>query len=108
YANQPDHAVLDRHGVLPLLILLAGSTTTAGGPATTPAAEHAKLVAEAGSELEAKWLGVIDEGGYRRPDAAQVLIADASARPDFVYRLKDGQVAVFVDGPHHDGDNQRL
>ena len=41
-------------------------------------------------------------GGYRLPDQAQELVHDALARPDFVYRLPAGMVAVFVDGPHHD------
>jgi len=108
YSNQPDHTILDRHAVVPLLVALAGSTTSAGGPTNTPAAEHARLVEETDSELEVRWLETIDDGGYRRPDAAQVLVEDASARPDFVYRLKDAQVAVFVDGPHHDGPAQQL
>lgn len=107
YSNQPDHTVLDRHSVRPLLLVLAGSTTKTGGAGSSPA-EQAKLLAEAGSELEARWLTVIENGGYRRPDAAQMLVEAAKARPDFVYRLKDAQVAIFVDGPHHDGAVQQL
>jgi hypothetical protein len=108
YSNQPDHTALDRHAVLPLLLALAGSTTKTAGSASSPAVEQAQLLAEAGSKLEAKWLMLIEDGGYRRPDAAQTLVEDAKARPDFVYRLKDAQVAVFIDGPHHDGAPQQL
>ena len=46
-----------------------------------------------------RWLA---EHEHRLPDEAQVLVTDATARPDFVYRHADGEVAVFVDGPHHD------
>ena len=30
-------------------------------------------------------------------------VPEAYARPDFTYRLPGGPVAVFVDGPVHDG-----
>jgi len=30
------------------------------------------------------------------------------ARPDFVYRLPESPVAVFVDGPHHGDAHQAL
>ena len=31
----------------------------------------------------------------------------ADARPDLIYDLPGNPVAVFVDGPHHDNDQQR-
>jgi Lhr-like helicase len=108
YANQPDHSILDRHGVLPYLLALAGSSTKAAGHRQDPPTNLTSLLAGTGSALEERWLRFIDDGGYHRPSAAQTLLKAASAKPDFVYRLKDAQVAVFVDGPHHDGAKQRL
>ena len=54
------------------------------------------------SDLERRFVRFLQGGGYRLPDEAQELVHDALARPDFVYRLPAGLVAVFVDGPHHD------
>lgn len=108
YSNQPDHTRLDRHAVKTLLLQLASSSTKAGGSGGGVAQSAEMLDAGAGSELERQWLRHLEEHGYRLPDAGQVLVEEANARPDFVYRLKDGQVAVFVDGPHHDGPRQTL
>jgi very-short-patch-repair endonuclease len=49
----------------------------------------------------------LDRQGLRLPDRAQVTVETAVARPDFVYDLDGGKVAVFVDGPHHAGDAQQ-
>jgi hypothetical protein len=35
-----------------------------------------------------------------------VTVEGARARPDFVYDLASGPVAVFIDGPHHDAATQ--
>jgi len=43
--------------------------------------------------------------GYRLPDDAQVLIEAFNTRPDYVY--KEQQVAIYIDGPHHEKENQR-
>lgn len=55
-----------------------------------------------GSELERRFVNFLKDSDYRLPDEAQTLVADALARPDFVYRLPAGPVAVYVDGPHHE------
>ena len=44
----------------------------------------------------------LDDRGHRLPDRAQVNVTEARARPDLIYDLPSGPVAVFVDGPVHD------
>ena len=53
--------------------------------------------------LEEEFLQWLKNHGHRLPDAAQETVDEAYARPDFTYRLPGGPVAVFVDGPAHDG-----
>ncbi len=59
------------------------------------------------SDLERRFVRWLDAEGYRLPDDAQRTVTEALARPDFVYRLSGTAVAVFVDGPHHDGAVQQ-
>ena len=63
--------------------------------------------AYAESSLEHSFLRWLDEQGLRLPDRAQVLVPEASARPDLVYELPSTRVAVFIDGPHHDAEHVR-
>lgn len=103
YTNQSFHTVIDRHSVVDLLRELAEADTAAAGAHRDGKAAHAAgLDDAAGSDLEREFLTFLREGDYRLPDEAQRLVADALARPDFVYHLPAGPVAVFVDGPHHD------
>ena len=46
-----------------------------------------------------QWL---KDNGYRMPDAAQVTVPGAYARPDFIYRRPNEDVAIFIDGRFHD------
>ena len=102
YTNQLFHPLIDRHSVVPLLRQLAGARTAASG-AHASAGEHvAELLAVCTTGLERKLVTFLHGGGYRLPDEAQVLVPEARARPDFVYRLAAGLVAVFVDDPVHD------
>jgi len=93
YRNQPDHPLLDRATIIPVLLQLATASVT-----LRPDAEHVEALVE--SELEKEWLEWLRERGLREPDRSQVLIEDAGTRPDFLY--DDQYVAVYVDGPHHD------
>ncbi|MDP9418658.1 MAG: DEAD/DEAH box helicase [Actinomycetota bacterium] len=102
YANQLDHALIDRHRVRDLLVDLARSTTTAGAGGRTRAEARSILDALADSSLERRFVEWLDERGHRLPDRAQVTVSEARARPDLVYDLPWGPVAVFVDGPVHD------
>jgi very-short-patch-repair endonuclease len=99
YTNQPDHPLVDRALIAEYLQQLAGGTV-ATSPGPKPRGEHLDTLSRhAGSDLERDWLEMIASRGYRLPDRAQVLMADAGTRPDFVY--DDSHVAVYVDGPHH-------
>ncbi len=99
YRNQLDHQLLDRALVRPLLDQLSSATVSVGSGAATTA-EHAEhLGAAADSELERSWIEHLRNGRFRLPDRAQVLVAEAGTRPDFVY--VDASVAVYIDGPHH-------
>jgi hypothetical protein len=99
YMNQPDHRIIDRYAVRDVLIRLASAKLeTSPTPATRE--EHLeRLERLCDSELERRWLRFIAERGYRLPDTAQKLIADAHTKPDFIY--DDAAVAVYIDGPVH-------
>jgi ATP-dependent helicase YprA (DUF1998 family)/very-short-patch-repair endonuclease len=109
YTNQPDHTAIDRLAAVPLLRALAGSVAEADHGHPGGAVAHVEELADrADSDLERRLLRFLRAGGYRLPDATQELVAGATARPDFVYHLAAGDVAVFVDGPHHDAAEVRL
>jgi hypothetical protein len=102
YGNQRDHRLLDRFAIRDLLLRISrAEVAVANGP--EPPAEHlAKLKALAGSNLERRWLDFLHAGGYVLPSAAQRLVPNVSARPDFTY---DATTVVFIDGPVHDYPN---
>jgi RAD3-like DEAD/DEAH box helicase/helicase-like protein/uncharacterized protein DUF1998 len=102
YTNQLFHSAIDRHTVVPLLMRLAGSRTTTTAGHGSPDNHAAALLAACTTDLERRLVTILRDGGYRLPDEGQSLIAQARSRPDFVYRLAAGPVAVFVDGPVHD------
>jgi very-short-patch-repair endonuclease len=103
YTNQVDHLRIDRHLAVDLLRALADARTVpAHGHRDGPEGHVNELTERSESDLERKLIRFLGAGEYRLPDEAQTLVAEAFARPDFVYRLRSGDVAVFVDGPHHD------
>jgi very-short-patch-repair endonuclease len=103
YGNQRDHRLLDRQAILSTLHELAVSTVASSKGADGREAHLTKLRARADSELERSFLDLIERERRRLPSDTQRLIASARARPDFVYEAE--QVAVFIDGPHHDFDD---
>ncbi|MBW8483938.1 protein kinase domain-containing protein [Actinomadura parmotrematis] len=102
YGNQLDHAFIDRRSIRDLLLRLAGASAVTTGRGETRTEQHRRLTGQAESTLERRFLAWLKEHDLRMPDDAQVHIAEAGARPDFVYRLQGVDVAVFVDGPVHD------
>jgi hypothetical protein len=108
YANQAEHHLIDRHAAQPLLLQLAAATTVAGAGGRDRESARRVLDAYADSSLERRFVEWLDEHGYRLPDRPQVSFERARARPDAVYDLATGTVAVFVDGPHHDAAQQAL
>ena len=98
FDNQLEHGLIDRHSVRDLLVELANATTrldALDGPRVDD------LLARCDSSLERDFVGYLVAHDHRLPSSAQELIQAAQARPDFLYR--DAGVAVFLDGPVHDG-----
>ena len=109
YYNQPDHELIDRRDpqVKELLVSLLDATlvASAGGRERDEQMEHLRQLSS--STLEQAWLDYLVANNHRLPDDAQVLIEAFNTRPDFVYR-SPGQVAVYIDGPHHDAPGRKL
>lgn len=101
YTNQMDHRSLDRKSILNLLLDLKDATVEAAPSGGSRPDHLAALTRQTGSELERKWLRFMDASGLRLPTHAQLLIEEATSRPDFFYA--DGyDAAIYIDGPHHD------
>jgi ATP-dependent helicase YprA (DUF1998 family) len=108
YGNQMEHAQIDRRKAIEFLTRLMGATTLAGSGGQQRADSNALLNAHSESSLEQEFLKWLDDHGHRPPDRAQVTVAEARARPDFVYDTSNGPVAIFIDGPAHDPAHQQL
>jgi len=106
YRNQLDHSLINRHQVKDLLLQLAASTVRAGAGGRSREEQRRILSSLADSSLEKDFVIWLDTNGYRLPDRGQVTVEEAKARPDLVYELATGPVAVFVDGPVHDSQRQ--
>ena len=107
YSNQLDHGWVNRHAVRDLLIDLTMAGTLAGAGGKTRAQAREQLDHLADSSLERKFVSWLDERGHRLPDRSQVTVSGCRARPDFVYDLPTGKVAVFTDGPVHDSTSAK-
>lgn len=96
YANQPDHALLDRNLVLPFFRWLQEAQF-----APEEDGEHLEQLLKAcESELERRWLREAKRRGFPLPEEAQHRFpaGDTFTRFDFFYRVG---VGVYVDGPSH-------
>jgi hypothetical protein len=103
YANQRHHASIDRHLVRDLLRRLAGSTVTLAGAAQPQQRPQSPATAGVGGRA-AELLAWLRAHGYREPTGSP---ADAApGRPDLVYHLDHGSVAIFVDDPERDAGAQ--
>jgi len=111
YYNQPDHTLIDRKDkesgglLLDILCRLTTATTAQGTQGRDPKQHDAELARTAGSSLETAWLNYVQGSGHRKPDRGQHTISAAGTCADFYY--DDLNLAVFIDGPHHDGELQR-
>ncbi len=105
YGNQRDHRLLDRHAIKDVLLALAHSTVSVAAGSTRPDEHLKNLLARCDSELERRFLHLLDEQQRRLPSHSQRLIATAQSRPDFLYG--EERVAVFIDGPIHDETDKR-
>lgn len=111
YYNQPDHPLIDRKDkeadglVLDMLCRLTTAQTRQGTQGRAPDQHSAELSRVSGSSLEQAWLAYVEAHGHRKPDRGQHTIATAQTCADFFY--DDYQLAVFIDGPHHDSESQK-
>jgi hypothetical protein len=107
YGNQGGHLLIDRHQARDLLLACARSTTRLAKTVADPALAWEPLRgAVEGDPPRQAFLAWLEEREHRRPDELDVEVAGCQARPDLVYRLAAGDVAVFVDGPD-DADRPR-
>lgn len=110
YYNQPDHQLIDRKDkdaqglVLDMLCRLTASTSTQGTQGRSPAQHSGELSRASGSSLEHAWLAYVEQHGHHKPDRAQHTITSVGTCADFFY--DDYNLAVFIDGPHHDREAQ--
>lgn len=100
YGNQFDHQNLDRHKIKNVLKTLAASHVRPAGGIGTRGERLAELQRRCETQLERRWLDLIEEHNLRLPTDAQHLIEVCTTRPDFYYR--DHGAAIYVDGPVHD------
>ncbi|GAA0276384.1 DEAD/DEAH box helicase [Cryptosporangium japonicum] len=106
YGNQYEHSSINRHVIVELLQDLMTAEVVVGAGGRTHDGQREWLDALGDSRLEKKFVDWLSANGHHLPDDAQITVTDARARPDFVYRLPGGSVAVFIDGPHHDDADQ--
>jgi ATP-dependent helicase YprA (DUF1998 family) len=88
YGNQGLHEMIDRNLVRDLFLRLAAATVehpNADGPEPSP---------QAGNLQTAEFVAWLRSRGLRLPD--QIGQEAHGARPDLIYRLPDGNVAVFI------------
>lgn len=105
YYNQRDHRLLDRQLLVGLLQdWMKADVRTSPGPVPRDD-QLTRLLNLCQSELERRWVRLVDRMGLKLPSHAQHLVKDCSVRPDFLYENEG--VAIFVDGPYHDAADQR-
>ena len=102
YRNQLEHELIDRHRARDLLLAIARGGTRTTGRGISRTEQAVALIGQADSKLEKDFVQWLKDNGYRMPDAAQVTIPEAYARPDFIYRRPSENVAIFIDGHFHD------
>ncbi|MFF9150160.1 protein kinase [Streptomyces sp. NPDC014861] len=127
YANQTHHRRLSRHAAHPLLVRLADARTEredrgesrserfrrlAPAVSSGDAAPESVSLTPVEADLAAlvargDLLGWLRAKGYRLPDEVNVLVQQAGACPDLVFRLDGANLAVFVDVPGHPADSTR-
>jgi len=100
YSNQLDHKDLDRNLVRDILANLMRTEVVPAGGAGSRAERMSALRKQCDSELEKRWLDMVDKLMLRPPSDAQFFIEAFSTRPDFYYR--EYNAAIYVDGPPHD------
>jgi very-short-patch-repair endonuclease len=104
YGNQPDHKDLDRFLIRDLLAELSRAACRPAGGAGSRAERMIALRHRCDSQIEKRWLDLVDDQMLRPPSAAQHLIESCATQPDFFYR--EYHAAIYIDGPPHDAPEQ--
>lgn len=104
YGNQPDHKDLNRVLIRDLLKELSQSICRPSGGMGSREERMTALRKKCDSQLEKRWLDLVDSLLLRPPSDAQYLIESCSTRADFVY--KEHSAAIYIDGPPHDEPDQ--
>ena len=104
YGNQTDHKDLDRMLIRDLLSELSRAECRPAGGAGSRAERMTALRKRCDSQLEKRWLDMVDGLILRPPTDAQYRIPGEFAQPDFFYR--EHNTAIYIDGPPHDSPEQ--
>lgn len=104
YGNQPDHKDLDRTIIRDHLHALARAECRPAGGAGSRGERITALRKRCDSQLEQRWLDLVDSLVLRLPEEAQYQVPGQYTQPDFYYR--ESNAAIYVDGPPHDQRDQ--
>jgi ATP-dependent helicase YprA (DUF1998 family) len=105
YYNQRDHPLLDRALVASILRPWLTGRVIAS-PRAMPRTQHLERLRKLSqSQLERRWLEMVEQLGLKLPTDAQTRIEACAVQPDFLYRAE--MAAVFIDGPPHDAKEQQ-
>jgi very-short-patch-repair endonuclease len=102
YGNQRNHLLLDRREVKDLLAALLTASVAAASGTESRSEKLTRLLDRCDSDLERRWLRLLEERGLALPTYAQYRIPECNTRPDFAYVHGANKVAVYIDGPPHD------
>ncbi|MFF8726469.1 DEAD/DEAH box helicase [Streptomyces sp. NPDC015171] len=115
YANQLDHARIDRRTVAGLLTGFASATVRRPARGETRSERYRRLldgppaddVPAADLAARGDFLGWLRARGLNLPTESGGRLAEADAAPDFLYRMPGLRLAVFVDLPGTEQSGQR-
>jgi len=104
YTNQRDHSILDRKSIEEILMEYK-SCSVEKSPGPISRGDHLeRLLNRCDSELERRWLNLLEQNQLNLPEISQKVVASCEAKPDFQY--PEHYTMVFIDGPPHDHDYQ--